>query len=133
MKYFAYGSNLLPSRLQARTPGAVLLGTAWLPGYALRWHKRGRDGTGKCNVVQEAGSSVPGAVYEIPEAEMADLDRIEGGYARVAVSLEGHGEAWTYITLPDYVDESVVPTTAYLALVRDGRAWHGLPPLPQDA
>ena len=133
MKYFAYGSNLLPSRLLARTPGAVLLGTAWLQGYALRWHKRGKDGTGKCNVVQEAGSSVPGAVYEIPEAEMADLDRIEGGYARVAVHLEGHGEAWTYIALWACVDEAVEPTAEYVALVMEGRAWHGLPPLTFDA
>ena len=127
MKYFAYGSNLLPSRLLARTPGAVVLGTAWLPGYALRWHKRGRDGTGKCNVVQEAGSSVPGAVYEIPEAEMADLDRIEGGYERVALTLADYGEVWLYVALPASIDQHCTPAADYVTLVQAGRQWHGLP------
>ena len=133
MKYFAYGSNLLPSRLLARTPGAVVVGNAWLAGYALRWNKRGKDGTGKCNVVPAAGGRVPGAVYEIPAEQMADLDLIEGGYERVLVKLEGGAEAWTYVALPNYVDEAAVPAADYFALVRDGRAWHGLPALTYAA
>ena len=133
MKYFAYGSNLLPSRLLARCTDAAVVGTAWLAGYALRWNKQGKDGTGKCNIVPLPGSRVPGAVYEIPAEQMAELDLIEGGYERVLVKLESGLDAWTYVALPDYVDETVVPTAAYVAFVRDGRAWHGLPALTQGA
>ena len=133
MRYFAYGSNLLPSRLLARCPGAVVVGTAWVTGYALRWNKRGKDGTGKCNIAPLLRSRVPGAVYELPAEQMAELDLIEGGYERVLVKLEDGREAWTYVALPDYVDETAVPTAAYVAFVRDGRTWHGLPALTQGA
>ena len=37
--YFAYGSNLHPPRLRARTPSARALGRADLEGYRLLFHK----------------------------------------------------------------------------------------------
>ena len=49
--YFAYGSNLHPTRLGDRAPSVELVGTAVLEGHALRFHKRGADGSGKCNAL----------------------------------------------------------------------------------
>ena len=39
---FAYGSNMLRARIQARVPSARAIGTALLAAKALRWHKRGQ-------------------------------------------------------------------------------------------
>ena len=47
--YFAYGSNLHPARLAARTPSCHALGRAVLARHVLRFHKRGRDGSAKCD------------------------------------------------------------------------------------
>ena len=47
--YFAYGSNLHPERLRERVPSAESLGVARLEAHVLRFHKRGRDGSGKCD------------------------------------------------------------------------------------
>ena len=78
--YFAYGSNLLSTRLQQRTPSARALAPAVLEGHALRWHKAGADGSGKCDVVavDGAGHRVIGVVYEIARSEKPLLDAAEG-------------------------------------------------------
>lgn len=52
--YFAYGSNMLTERLIARTPSARPVGTSLLPGHRLTFHKRGRDGSGKCDAFETA-------------------------------------------------------------------------------
>ena len=49
MKYFAYGSNLLHQRLQARTPSARPLFTGTLTEHDLRFHKIGDDNSGKAD------------------------------------------------------------------------------------
>ena len=49
MLYFAYGSNMLTARLRERMPSCKPLGIAKLPGHALRFHKRSKDQSGKCN------------------------------------------------------------------------------------
>jgi hypothetical protein len=74
MKYFAYGSNMSLARLQARTPSARRLGTAVLESHDLRFHKAGKDGSGKCDVVHTGGAEcVYGVLYEID----AERDRLE--------------------------------------------------------
>ena len=134
--YFAYGSNMSSARLTARTPSARVVGPGRLPGHALRWHKLGRDGSGKCDVVFAGrGSSavVWGVVYRIDCAEKADLDRIEGlgvGYDKheVVVATEaGEIAARTYRARPNAVNATLRPRQWYKAHVLDGAREHGLP------
>lgn len=134
--YFAYGSNMSTARLTARTPSARVVGRGRLPGHALRWHKRGRDGSGKCDVtVADAGLTavVWGVLYRIDCAEKADLDRIEGlgvGYDEheVVVSTEaGDMVARTYRAKPEAVDPALRPRRWYKAHVLTGAREHGLP------
>ena len=75
--------------------------TAILVEYALAFNKRGRDGSGKCNVIPHAGRRVPGVVYRLDATALSRLDRIEGsGYRRVQVTLrvgDQHGlDAFVY-------------------------------------
>lgn len=129
--YFAYGSNMLFARLRERCPSAELVGMTELAGYELRWHKRSRDGSGKCDIIQSDNSRAFGVLYQIADADKRALDRAEGlgnGYKedRVQVCLEG-----TSLTASTYqatdVDESLKPYSWYQALVIGGAKEHGLP------
>lgn len=88
--YFGYGSNLLAARLEHRLGPCVRLGAASLPGYALRFHKRGRDGSGKCDAFHTGDPTdrLWGGVFRLDDRQLAELDRIEGpGYERATVAV----------------------------------------------
>jgi len=137
MQYFAYGSNMCAARLRSRTPSAMALGTARLPGYVLRFQKRGRDGSAKCDAEQtgRAADTVLGVVYHVDDAEMADLDRAEDlgeGYRRERLTVLPQGDsaeinAWTYLALPQAIDQSLSPFDWYVEYVLAGAREHQLP------
>lgn len=129
MRYAAYGSNLHPTRLQARTPSARLLGAAPLPGWTLSFHKRSQDGSGKCMIVPN-GSGIHVAVYEIDTADKLTLDRIEGlgrGYNEAMISVPEFGECMTYAADLAYIDSTLHVYDWYRELVVLGARHHGFP------
>ena len=140
MKYFAYGSNLLTRRLRdpLRAPSAVALGVASAPGFVMRFHKVGTDGSGKCTLIATGNDAdvVYGVLYELTDSDLPGLDREEGvhlgGYARHALRLRlRHGdatEAMTYVAGGRYLDAACVPFDWYRDLVVAGAREHGLPP-----
>lgn len=77
MYYAAYGSNLHPLRLRERVASARLIGTHFLADWSLRFHKRSRDKSAKCNI-DAGGSGIYVAVSDISVADMRTLDGIEG-------------------------------------------------------
>jgi len=79
VKYFAYGSNMSISRLRQRVPSAQPLGTFSLLEHDLRFHKWGRDNSGKCDAHFTGNSSdvVLGVLYEIEASEKVVLDEAE--------------------------------------------------------
>lgn len=133
--YFAYGSNLLKARLQERTPSAFVLGTATLPGHRLAWHKRGQDGSAKCDVVgayeSDAQALVFGVLYRIDEEERSLLDEAEGlgnGYDAVQVTVWRGDVAQTAMTYKaTSIDSSLHPYDWYKALVLAGALHHQFP------
>jgi gamma-glutamylcyclotransferase len=133
--YFAYGSNLCVRRLGRRAPGVITLGVTSLEGYALRWHKRGADGSGKCTIVRSSVRStvVHGALFLIPKESMVRLDEVEGlgaGYEKASVPVRarsGTVGAHTYVASPSHVDEALRPYRWYRDLVVSGAAALGLP------
>ena len=134
--YFAYGSNMATARLCARTPSARVVGTAKLPRHALRWHKLGKDGSGKCDIsfVGDAADEVVwGVVYRIGLNEREALDRIEGvgiGYHTREVSVgtvSGELAVRTYQAIPSRIDPTLRPLRWYRDWVLAGAKEHGLP------
>ena len=137
--YFAYGSNMLSSRLLARVPSARLVGRATLSGHRLCFHKRSwRDGTGKCGIIgcEEPAALVHGVVWEVPASDLARLDAVEGvgaGYERAAVRVrllrsdDPEVEALTYVPQATHLDEGLVPFEWYRDLVLHGALEHGFP------
>ena len=132
---FAYGSNMLNARLQApeRCPSARPLGVAELSGYELCWHKKSRDGSGKCDIVKSdrPGASVFGVLFEIACSEKANLDRAEGlgaGYDETQMQvLLGADRRTVNAYIATDTDKALKPYTWYRALVVAGAKEHGLP------
>lgn len=133
--YFAYGSNLHPIRLAERVPSCRQLGVAHLRGHRLIFHKRGQDGSGKCNAfcTGQANDIVIGMVYEIDAHEKRDLDETEGlgrGYEQETLSLCVNGserQAYTYLAHPQYIDYRLFPFSWYQQLVLNGARYHAFP------
>ncbi|SIS65227.1 gamma-glutamylcyclotransferase family protein [Phaeovulum vinaykumarii] len=89
--YFAYGSNMLETRLRARCRGARLIGAGRAPGHDLAFAKRGRDGSGKATLCPGPGA-LPGVLFQLEPGDLAPLDRAEGrgiGYDRVEIDVIG--------------------------------------------
>jgi hypothetical protein len=134
LTYFAYGSNMLTRRFRERSPGCHPLRPAYLPGYSLRWHKRSRTGSGKCDAFQTSTEVdvLWGVLFAIPESEKESLDKAEGvgqGYMEKEVQVMAADQwtvAFTYVAAPDSIDPSLRPFGWYRDLVLAGAQEHGL-------
>lgn len=133
--YFAYGSNLLSTRLAARCPSARVVGVAMTDGWTVSFSKPGGDGSGKAGLVERRGAVHPGVVYELAADEMPVLDRIEGlghGYTRddgFAVTMITNGDRVATATyIPQRHDPALTPFDWYLALCIAGATENGFDP-----
>lgn len=143
LRYFAYGSNMATGRLRTRAPSARPLGTARLPRHALRWHKRGRDGSGKCDIAAAraaaADAVVWGVLFDIECADKPRLDAAEGlgvGYDERTVEVLaefGPCQAFTYQGRQSHIDAGLRPKPWYKRYVVIGAREHGLPAAYQEA
>lgn len=136
MKYFAYGSNMLEQRLSSkdRVPGAKYFAVGYVAGRELRFHKRGNDGSGKCDIPNTGNDSdvVWGVIFDVPENQVGALDCVEGeGYARSTIEVLQNGgppiSTAVYLANVAYIDAHLVPYTWYRDLVVAGARQHNLP------
>jgi hypothetical protein len=135
MYYLAYGSNLHPIRLKERVPSARLVGITELSGYELAFHKRGRDGSGKCNLVKASGEhrSAFGAVYVLDRREKPRLDQAEGNgkgyldYPFDAVIEGTEYRCFAYRAQPTHIAHHSLPYRWYRELVLLGARFLGFP------
>lgn len=133
MYYFAYGSNMSEDRLGSRIHVLNCLGKARLPGYDLRCDKIGQhDGSGKFTVIESHLDNVWGVLFELSDAALDKLDKIEGpGYQRLRVQVNapeaGIVTALAYQARPGMRDDALKPFDWYLELAVAGARKHGLP------
>ncbi|MCW8944487.1 MAG: gamma-glutamylcyclotransferase [Sedimenticola sp.] len=132
--YFAYGSNMSTRRLGARIPTANPLSQATLAGHTLRWHKQGRDGSGKCDAFYtgEDDHRVVGVLYEIAIEDRPLLDQFEGvglGYdvASVEIVLPTGETCLAFTYRATRIDASFIPYHWYKEHVIQGAREHELP------
>jgi gamma-glutamylcyclotransferase len=126
--YFAYGSNLCLGRMRERVASARVVGPARVAGYRLALDKRGADGSGKANLVPDAGAGVWGVVYAIAAGDWTRLDACEPGYARIEVEARTPQRplaAWTYRAR--ILTDDPVAFDWYKRLIVEGAREHGLP------
>jgi len=133
VKYFAFGSNMSLLRLQQRAPSAARLGAFALKAHVLRFHKRGKDGSEKCDAFcTNIDDVVIGALFEINETEKEALDIAEGlgaGYDEKIVTVQSDAgefcKAYTYYATR--TDTSLKPYSWYLNHVVIGAKETNLP------
>ncbi|RWS17648.1 gamma-glutamylcyclotransferase-like protein [Dinothrombium tinctorium] len=139
VNYFAYGSNLLTSRIRIRNKSAVKVCIGRLNDYYLTFN--GYSNTwkgGTANIVPRANSFVIGVVWRIAQTDVTQLDAQEVGYRPVAVNVctdDGSVlECRTYVQLNGCEHEQhscadpcfVAPSAAYKRVVLMGGEEHGL-------
>lgn len=98
-------------RIRRRVSSASAVSTARLHGHRLKFHKRGRDGSAKCDIEHTRNRTdiVHGVVYQILARDKITLDSYEGlgnGYEEKRVS----------IILPD---NKILEAVAYYATTID--------------
>lgn len=133
LTYFAYGSNMLSRRLQARVASARPVGIGRLHGHRLRWHMLGSDGSAKCDALHTGHQPdcLWGVLYTIDPREKHHLDRAEGlgmAYAQATVRIvaaDTEVEAFTYRALR--IRDGQRPFHWYREFVLRGAHEHGLP------
>ena len=109
------------------------MGLGWLDSYGLRFHKNGRDGSGKADAFYTgvATDRLYGRLFEISPAQKHELDGFEGpGYRcdRLSVSTPtGSIDAWIYIAKPEQTDFNLIPFDWYHQLVEQGARVAGFP------
>jgi hypothetical protein len=134
IQYLAYGSNMLPRRIELRLGACVTVGLASLRGYALRFHKRGGDGSGKCDAFHtgDHADTLFGVVYSLSLTQREMLDEFEGpGYTSQQVSVRTYAgvmTAYTYVAREEHVEDGLRPFSWYKSIVVAGAYVHELPP-----
>lgn len=122
------------SRLRARVPSAVALGCHSLNEHDLRFHKFGKDGSGKCDAYFTANADdvIYGALFEIDPNEKPTLDKAESlghGYDEKEVVVTAQNgtliQAVTYVAI--IVDQSLQPFSWYMNHVLIGAREASLP------
>ena len=121
-----------PVPLRERIPSCRFIDVVKLNGWALRFHKRSKDGSGKCNIIPANNrvDHVYGALYELPADEKADLDKMEAvgfGYHEITIEIHAYADVFTYQADPGYLDESLKPYTWYKEYLVQGAQLHGVP------
>ena len=125
--YFAYGSNLNKKQMQQRCPDSRPKFIATLPNYKLvftGWSRTWHGGT--ATIKPFRGEKVRGAIYEVTEACLRQLDKYETGYARFNVTVfdednQPH-QVLTYAKTGQLQD--ALPSKEYAAVIKQGyRDW----------
>lgn len=121
-------------RLLERTPSARFISTGKLEKHKLKFHKKSKYGSGKCDIefTNNSFDVVFGVLFEITAHEKTRLDIIEGlgtGYNEKPVSvIDSHGklmDAITYYAIA--IDSSLKPYHWYKEHVLRGAKEHHLP------
>jgi gamma-glutamylcyclotransferase len=124
------------ARLGSRLTGARTISKGVLSGYRLAWHKRAKDGSGKCDAFATGKKSdlIVGVLYDLADSSKETLDRIEGvghGYneqTAVVADETGLVSAVFYCASEVAIDPSLRPFDWYKEHVVCGAIDNDLPP-----
>ena len=127
MYYFAYASNLNRKQMLERCPDSKPEFIATLPNYKLvfvGWSRQWRGGV--ASIRHFGGEKVIGAIYEVSEQCLRQLDKYESSYNRLKVTVFNEdGEAIQAITyIKAGQSEETQPSEEYLSIIQQGyRDW----------
>ena len=127
VRYFAYGSNIVPAQMRSRCPGARLLGTAWLDHYRFMINR-----LGVATVVPATHSTVYGVLWEITAAHEQALDEYEavaeGWYYKARLSVKSAADVAQQAMIYLACDRVAgVPLPGYLEAIAAAAEAYGFP------
>ena len=129
MFYFAYNANIDPQRLASIAPGASFEFIAHLPEWKLEFTILNGATGGLPNVRPLPGNTVWGAVFSVPEDQLASIDAAEAEEGRVptrtqAMDREGRRHEVVIHVAADESSEALAPEQPHLRqMVAGGRHW----------
>jgi hypothetical protein len=127
MNYFAYASNLNKKQMRERCPDSKPLFTAVLPNYKIifvDWSRKWHGGVATLKPLR--GEKVRGAVYDVTDACMRQIDKHEVGYTRLNVTVydEDNQPVQAVTLIKSAPLEEAMPSKEYGAIIGQGyRDW----------
>jgi gamma-glutamylcyclotransferase (GGCT)/AIG2-like uncharacterized protein YtfP len=125
--YFAYASNLSKQQMQIRCPDSKPKFVAILSNYKLVFTGWSRSWKGAVATIKPfRGETVHGAIYEVTEACLRQLDKYEAGYTRLNVTVfdEDNAPQQGVAYIKSGQLEESLPSKEYAAVIRQGyRDW----------
>lgn len=123
--YFAYGSNLLSSRLRFRIGNFIPRGRYILENYELVFNC-----FGYANIISSPGNSVEGYLYEVNSDQISELNKYEALYNAEYFDIDDNTIAVVYIAKENAVKDSLFyrsrANTEYLQIILEGCREKGL-------
>ncbi|MGB4243657.1 MAG: gamma-glutamylcyclotransferase family protein [Dethiobacteria bacterium] len=117
--YIAYGSNMDKGQMEARCPGARILGAAYLENWELTLPHF-------ANIERRKGKKTPALVWEITKEHESSLDRCEGypfAYDKIDIIVNIDGRlisAMAYAMTPEYKKRKREPRRGYVEQIPKG-------------
>lgn len=135
MLYFAYTARISPARMAQAAPGAEFQFIAHLPEWGLDFPIDDPEWGGSLPTVRPAvGSTVWGAVFDVPDDDMAGLDAVEGGEQRRTATIEAMDRTGKRHQVMVHLTDtngnggpSAEPSPEYLEIMLDGSRHWSLP------
>ena len=134
--YFGFGSNMNLTSMRAKGVQPLNSRPAILHGWRLRFNVqhffRHEGGVGNIERSTKAQDYVLGVLHDCPDEALQSLDAMEAlghGYDRITLAVEADGEqipAYTYVGMPEFIDDSCLPSQRYLNIVVKGAHAAGL-------
>ncbi|MBN0988202.1 gamma-glutamylcyclotransferase family protein [Amphritea pacifica] len=136
-RYFGFGSNMNMTSLRAKGVEPLASRRAVLRGWRLRFNVqhffRHEGGVGNIERSGNPDDRVLGVLYDCPDEALTSLDAMEAyghGYDRITVEVEDDGgaqaTAFTYVGMPEFINDACLPTQRYLNLLIEGARSAGL-------
>lgn len=138
-RYFGFGSNMSMVSLQAKGVEPLASRRAVLQGWRLRFNVqhffRQEGGVGNIEYTGNPEDRVLGVLHDCADESLASLDATEAcghGYDRITVDVEVDDDAhsiaaFTYVGMPDFIDNRCLPSRRYLNIVIAGARQADLP------
>lgn len=139
--YFAYGSNMSPTQMRQRCPGAARLGTGiaygWKRNFAVPApHMGATAAAAGIEHSDHESDFIEGVVYNLTAEEKRSIDKIEaGGYqpASIEFKLKGrHVFGFTHVPITLDSALGLKPTGSYIELLLEGAETNGLTNLVKE-
>jgi len=134
--YFGYGSNINLTSLRSKGVEPIVSMRAVLREWKLQFNVkhwfRHEGGVGNIQPSSDPRDVVEGLLHFFPDEQLKDLDSMESygfGYDRITVPLEtgeGVSSAFAYVGLPEFLDDSCLPSRRYLNIIIRGAETAGL-------